>query len=399
MEGPGASNLTISGGNASRIFDISVPVTVKIAGMTLTDGRETVMAEGDGGGAIFNPAGASLVLNGLQVVDNEAVAGVSVAGPTLSNGVDVLGGGVLNLGSLTIQNCAFDGNSAQGGGNSGTFAGGTAGGAVNNEGGTLTVTGSTFTNNEAYTAAIVPGGYNFATGGALMSEAGVLNNNPATATITNSTFANNKATGGNSVIGEAGGLCNQTAIGTDPQLATMTINSSTFTGNEALGGPDGDGGAYGEAIGGGVLNAGVIILNDSTVANNEAVGGQGAVPSVGGFANPAAGAGQAGGIGNDTGIMTLNNCLVSQNQALGAKTASGPGGLATGGGISCWGVALAFPGDLTVNNSTITGNQAIAGSGGPGTAHRKWASPRGAVSISPFPPWPRSRIPPSATTR
>jgi fibronectin-binding autotransporter adhesin len=362
IQGPGANRLTISGNNSSRIFDVNGSAYVQISGVTLTQGRETVSVEGDGGGAILNETGSTLVLSNVSVVNNQAVAA--------AYGVDVLGGGVLNTGSITIKNCVFDSNSCTGGGGSGTFAGGSAGGGVDNEDGTLTVTGSTFTGNEVFSAAVQSGGYNYATGGGLMSEAGVIPNdtNAATATISNSTFTNNMATGGNSVDGEAGGLCNQSAIGTNPQLATMTINNSTFASNQAVGGPDGVGSAYSGAIGGGILNAGVITINGSTIENNQAKGGQGSVPSVGGFANPATGAGQAGGISNDTGVMTINNCLVTGNQAIGANTTSGPGCIATGGGIDCWGVALAFPGILTVNNSTITGNQAIAGSGGPGSS-------------------------------
>ena len=357
IEGPGAGSLTITGNNANRVFDVSGSAKVQISGLTVTGGKETVAVEGDGGGGILNEAGASLVLRNVNVVDNQAIAG--------AYGFDVLGGGVLNKGNLTIQSCTFDGNSSQGGGGSGTFIGG----AVDNEDGVLVVTFSSFTNNEAFSAAIVPGGYNFATGGALMSEAGILNSNPATATISNSTFTNNLVTGGNSVIGEAGGLCNQSAITGSPQLATMTINNSTFNGNQAVGGSGGVGGAYSEAIGGGILNEGVFTINNSTIENNKAMGGPGSVPSVGGFANPATGAGQAGGILNDTGIMTINNCLVSHNQAIGGNTASGPGGIATGGGISSWGTALGFDmGTFTMNNSTISGNQALAGSGGAGSS-------------------------------
>ena len=38
IEGPGAVNLTVSGNNASRVFDITNNATVTIAGLTITDG-------------------------------------------------------------------------------------------------------------------------------------------------------------------------------------------------------------------------------------------------------------------------------------------------------------------------------------------------------------------------
>src|SRR5438270_13490768 len=39
IEGPGASKLTVSGGDQYRVFDISEGLTVTIAGLTITHGR------------------------------------------------------------------------------------------------------------------------------------------------------------------------------------------------------------------------------------------------------------------------------------------------------------------------------------------------------------------------
>src|SRR5262249_3787354 len=74
IEGPGANQLTVSGGGASRVFDISGGVTVTIAGMTVTDGLAN---------------GSSPVLAGT-------------------------GGGILNFGRLTLANDVLSSNQAIG---------------------------------------------------------------------------------------------------------------------------------------------------------------------------------------------------------------------------------------------------------------------------------------------
>src|SRR5262249_29424471 len=52
VAGPGASALTVSGNNASRVFRVTSGVTVAIAGLTIADGRVTG-ADVQGGG-IYN---------------------------------------------------------------------------------------------------------------------------------------------------------------------------------------------------------------------------------------------------------------------------------------------------------------------------------------------------------
>ena len=93
ITGPGANLLTISGNNASRIFNIQSGKTVTISGLTLNNGNA-------GGGD---------------------------------------GGGVLNGGTLTLANCAVTGNTG----------GGNGGGVTNSTGGALTITGSTISGNTA----------------------------------------------------------------------------------------------------------------------------------------------------------------------------------------------------------------------------------------------------------
>src|SRR5208282_5888619 len=93
IEGPGANQLSISGNDASRVFDISGPAVVTINGLTIENGKETVMTEGDGGGGISIAAHATLNLNNCVVTGNQA--------STSNNTFDVFGGAVFNQGSLT----------------------------------------------------------------------------------------------------------------------------------------------------------------------------------------------------------------------------------------------------------------------------------------------------------
>src|SRR3989442_1235025 len=67
--GPGAGQLTISGGNARRVFFIAGPWTdVTLRGLTIANGQA------DRGAGIFD-AGASLVLSSVVVQGNRAQAG------------------------------------------------------------------------------------------------------------------------------------------------------------------------------------------------------------------------------------------------------------------------------------------------------------------------------------
>ncbi len=176
IDGPGANQLTISGNDASRVFDVSNGASVTIDGVTIADGATV----GFGGGGILNEAGASLTLDGCVVTDNTATA--------LSPTVDVFGGGLLNEGTAVVVSSTFSGNQALGGGG-GSFFGASVGGGIDNYGGAqLTVTDSAFINNQAIGAS----GF-FGIGGALENNAGLDLAHPSTATITDSAFSGNAA--------------------------------------------------------------------------------------------------------------------------------------------------------------------------------------------------------------
>jgi hypothetical protein len=367
IDGPGPGQLTISGNNTSRVFAVSPGTTVTLAGLTVANGMAasgggidnagnltvaycTVSNNeslgGPGGGGILNEVGATLVLDHAVVSHNQAITSV---------GSDVLGGGLWNLGSAVVANSTFAGDQALGGG-SGTFYGGSVGGAIaSSHGARLSVSSSRFTDNEAISAA----GPYFASGGAVESDAGVNNDQPSFAVITYSTFTNNLVAGGDGVTGNGGGIDNQ-----GPGV-TMTVSNCTLAGNESIGGNNGNGtNAFGEGLGGGMMNLfGTLTVSNCTLVNNQALGGNGGTA---GLTNPPTGSGQGGGIVNLEGTLWADDCTLSGNRAVGGNTAAGSGGIGDAGGIANWGAGLGggLPGTAYLTDCTVTGNEAVAGSGG-----------------------------------
>jgi Ca2+-binding RTX toxin-like protein len=157
---------------------------------------------------------------------------------------------------------------------------------------------------------------------------GVFVGSSAALTVNNSTFSGNEASSG-------GGLAS---------YGTVRINNSTFSGNEA-------------SSGGGLASYGTVRINNSTFSENDAVNDGGGVNIGYGSAelsnttlsgNTAI---RGGGISSD-GTTDLTNVTIAGNTASGT-TVSGKGG----------GVHIANRGDLTVNSSTFSGNEASYGGG------------------------------------
>ena len=121
IQGPAADKLTISGNDASRIFDISGwEHSLTLSSLTITHGRYDTTLGGSiltyGGGGILNEVGAKLTLVNDTLSCNQAL-GV--------NGQDELGGALFNLGSTTISGCTFSNNQVLGGGDVNSNIGGT----------------------------------------------------------------------------------------------------------------------------------------------------------------------------------------------------------------------------------------------------------------------------------
>lgn len=354
IEGPGADALTLSGDDTNRHFVIGSETVASISGMALTEGNITGSIDNDGG-AIYIEEKAEFTLSSMVVSNNTA---------------SDVGGGILNLGTLTLNDTTMSDNTAgEAGGiwNSGVLElnnsdvlgnttlgnserDGLGGGIVNQ--GTLMLNGSTVNANTA-----AAGG-----GGIFNGEDAVLNllessevksnighvygggiyNYKGTVTIEESAVSGNTipATGGlggggiynyrgalsvedsaisNNVLltdenfyryGSGGGIYHDSDVG-------LIIKSSEIKNNTA------------SHLGGGIYNDGSLTVIDSAITGNAANGNGG------------------GGIWNDDYTSYLIQTTTIANNATAGN----------GGGISS-------EDDGTIINSTITGNQADSDGGG-----------------------------------
>jgi hypothetical protein len=310
INGPGADQLSVDGNAASTVFHISPHITVTISGLTITNGRGSILVPtGEdylAGGGIYNDH-ATLTVNSCSVTGNSCPdycygggienngtwydpATLTITNSTISgNSADSGGGGILNDGSehgsatLTIDNTIISGNSANivGGGGGGIYNYGLYGSA------TLIVNNSTLSGNS---------GGDYGHGGGIRNEG---SGGSATLTITNSILSGNSA-------GTGGGAVFQYIYGGS---ATMSVSNSTLSDNSAN-------------SGGGILNNQSITISNSTLSDNSANTGAG--------------------IYNDNGgSMTISNSTLSGNSA----TEAGSGSIHNGG-------------SLTITNSTLSGNSA-----------------------------------------
>jgi hypothetical protein len=189
--------------------------------------------DGDNAGTVLLVGAGTVTLNNLTIQHG--------AGTNL--GASVFGGGIDNNATLTVIGSTVSNNSALG---VTPPQKGVGGGIVNT--GTLTLNRSTVSNN---TASDLGGGiFNFGFAG------------QATLTLNGSTVSNNTSSTSSCNDGcGGGGISNG---GNAPYQGVVTINQSTLSGNTVLG--QGDGGA--------INSAGPTTLNSSTLSSNIAfVGG------------------------------------------------------------------------------------------------------------------------------
>ena len=179
---------TIDAKNLGRIFSIGEGFTVTLTNATLINGKA------DKGGAIYNDG--SLTLSDVKLSDNAA---------------DSYGGAVFNNGHLVVGNSVFDANDIVNRGSASVDYGGAA--IYNWYDGTLTVSGSNFTNNIK----------NYKNGDNLVGVITTIGN----ATVSGSNFVNNSGRWGGA-ISTAGYLL----AGDD--VNTLTVSGSTFKENGGL---------------------------------------------------------------------------------------------------------------------------------------------------------------------
>ena len=320
VQGPGADLITVSGNNAVRVFSVG-SATVTLRGLTIANGSsgggsgillsagtltvsECVLTanianfEGDligDGGAVFNSG--DLTLTNSTVSDNNAFIGgaisnngtLMISSSTLSvnaasrdggciynhargrvvvnnstffgNTTLLVGGAIINYGTLMLNNSTLSGNSVTGINSSG-------GGISNHDGGTAVVRNSTISGNSCASGL----------GGGIFSGS----NN--TLVVTNLTVSNSTVSGNGAIYG--GGISNT--------LGTVTVSNSTLSGNVAF---------YG---GGGIFNdRATMAVSNSTLVGNTATNDSGGIFGAGGGISMS-------GYG---GTLDLNNSIVAANSA------------------------------------------------------------------------------------
>jgi hypothetical protein len=297
-----------------------------------------------------------------RVFDVTGSGTVSIAGLSITHGLASVGGGILQEGSATLSltNCSFSNNEALGN----AVGGGLGGGIEDSSQGALTVSNCSFDQNQAVDVGlntIAPGiTAPLALGGAIDVSA----NGTGAATISNSTFTGNKALGGSPGATAGGGALNNSS-----PVGTMTVTDCTFNSNAAIGAAGGDGVAYfGSGQGGGINTFGSLIVLHSSLRDNLALGAPlapGVAPSqtsVSGTSTAGGGIFAFFGFLSGVAVLTITDSSITGNQAVGGSGAPGAAGsVGQGGGISIF----AVPSGL-VAGCSITDNEALGGAGGSG---------------------------------
>ncbi len=196
--GTGTSKLTVSGNNASTVFEISGLATgVTIDGLAIASGGIKVNRT------------SILSLTKTSVSGNTTGTGISNSGILSLANTSVFGnkqGGIYNAGTLSLTGSSVYGNT----GGSTVFNGNGGGGIFNDASvsktGTLSLINSSVSGNTAYS------------GGGIYNQGGTLS-------LTNSSVSGNTATSG-------GGIFNGNDDGYSSGTATLT--NSTISGNTAL---------------------------------------------------------------------------------------------------------------------------------------------------------------------
>ena len=292
--------------------------------------------------AAGNPSGAdtiNLPANGLFTLNNVQVSDVigDIGLPWISTAMTINGNGstiqrnsnapefrilaVGNNGNLTLNNTTIRGGRVESGYSSATYTYYGGGGILNQ--GVLTITGSIVEDNSNYHF------YYFGYGGGI--------DNAGTLTISSSSIRDNTTSGywsgdGGAIHSHNGSVTilnsviSGNTVSGDPAYgggisisseSSLTVDNSTFSDNYDDG--------YDSAAGGGIASWGSATITNSTFTGNE-------VQSV-------YDEGQGGGIVNAfSGVMVITNSTISANSAD-----------ATGGGVANFG-------EITFNNTTITGN-------------------------------------------
>jgi hypothetical protein len=287
--GPGAVTIDISpAGGGTGTKTISTDTTIDGGSLITISGRNSV-------GVFSVNSGVNFTVQNLTIAN----------GNSAGNGGGIYSGS----GTLTVTNSTFSGNNAA--------AGVGAGGGIYDLLGTLTVTNSTFSGNSAGSGAggIYSGAGTLTVTNSTFSSnsGGGITNDGSTLTVTNSTFSGNS--GGPGIHNyRTGMVTNSTFSGNGGggiqnvgEVSTLTVTNSTFSGNSA-------------GYGGGIYNndGSTLTVTNSTFSGNSAPTGNG------------------GGIYSGGGKLTVTNTIVA-NSTSGGNCAGGvtDGGYNIDDGTTC----------------------------------------------------------------
>lgn len=351
LDDDGVADLTISGGGASRIFDIAATAPTEIEGLVLTNGRAT-----GSGGAVR--AHADLTVLNSVIVDN------------VVTGVGKLSGGAIAGTSVLISGSTIERNRISGSGSYYAYAYADGGGVAAES---ITVRDSIVAANSA------GGSYTHSRGGGLFASDGL--------EIFRSVITKN-GVGGELAVG--GGVFGGNVAVIDSEISSNGAFTSYY-GNAAGGGVRADVLYIENSIvlanrvrgPGGGISANTVTGRDTDFIDNQATDGgggglsAGAVRLVGGAVsgNSSNALGGAGGGGINGAVVDLDGVLVSSNEAnyngggvfattLSATKTVFSGNKSRGCGCSYEydaSGAGAFVRNLTLTESLVVGNIASGG--------------------------------------
>jgi len=316
---------TFTGNTASNnggAIDVAGPLT--LSGGTFS-GNSAYL-----GGAI-NTAGTATINGGATLTGNSATFGgalsnystgtLTISNQTLSNDTATANGGAIaNYGVLNLSGATFTGNSAM-----------DLGGALYNEGGTATISKSSFSSNSGNVGGASSG---FVGGGAIGNNGGTLD-------LSYVSLLNNTAAGG-----YGGGIASEAVAGNGSvsltyamldgnmaqwgggvsNYAAMTITNTTMGSDQA-------------GFGGAVQNAGSLLMTNATLGDNVGVTAGGGVYNTGDLTainvtiaeNQVDVGGSAAGLAGAGGVAALYNTIVAAN-TIGQGMSSTPSDIGTSGG-------------------------------------------------------------------
>jgi hypothetical protein len=350
--GPGADQLSVSGDTTSRVFEVDA-VTAAIRRLTITGGSASDSSQN--GGGLYNNGG-TVTIDGCAINGNSAALGgglydynatLAITATTIDDNTAAYGGGLYNnsynaTSLVTITDTTIGGNSA-------TSSGGgledNSGGLASNNGGVISISGCTVRGNSAVL------------GGGLHSYGGMV-------TVARSAIHDNAATDGGGLygVGKVGSLVTITGsfIGANSAAdsaglanngGTMTITDSTIRGNSATGNG---------VAGGGVDNytGGTLTILRSTISGNYAGAYGGGIDNIEGASATVVDStirnNRTDGLGG--GLYSYNATLMITDSSIRDNAAAYGGGLYNN---SYQNTSVA-----TITDSTIRGNSALQDGGG-----------------------------------